>query len=338
MNRLAQYRTVSSVRQQSGLSLVELMISILLGLILVAGVIGVYLESKRNYVAEEEIARIQENGRFALNLLQREVMMAGFFGGTLKADEVTAAVVATDCAAGNWALDASIPLDFVSNYTGSANPVTTRGTTLTCLTPGDIQLNTDILIIKRTAGEPSLRRAVKSPGLSSSSADQWYLHYINYADTIQWTKSSPQAIGALASPDDGTAYWEAITRVLYIREFSETAADAVPTLCEAVLVANAMTSQCLVEGVEEMHVEFGIDSDSDGVPERYLATPTAAQMSTAVVARIYLLIRSVQTVPGYQDGKNYVLGSRAVAAKNDAFMRRVFTTTVQVRNAALPVG
>ena len=38
--------------RQSGLSLVELMISIVLGLLIVAGVIGVYLESKRNYAAE----------------------------------------------------------------------------------------------------------------------------------------------------------------------------------------------------------------------------------------------------------------------------------------------
>ena len=46
--------------RQRGLSLVELMRSIVLGLLIVAAVIGVYLESKRNYAAEEEVARIQE--------------------------------------------------------------------------------------------------------------------------------------------------------------------------------------------------------------------------------------------------------------------------------------
>lgn len=338
MSNLSRYQAAGTSRRQSGLSLVELMISILLGLILTLGVIAVYLESKRNYTAEEEIARIQENGRFALNLLQRELMMAGFFGGTLEADDITPVSVTTDCAAGNWALDPTVPLDFVGDYTGNSNPATTGGTTLTCLTNADIQQSSDMVIVKRTAGEPSLRLGETAPELSSSTDQQWYLHFINYADTKQWTKTTPAAIDGLSSPDDGIAYWEAYARVLYVREFSETSADGIPTLCELALVGDAMTSRCLVEGIEEMQVEFGIDSDSDGVPERYLASPTAAQLATAVVARIYLLVRSVQDVPGYEDKKSYVLGSRNVSAKNDGFMRRVFTTTVQIRNASLPVS
>lgn len=338
MSNISQGKLIARYGAQGGLSLVELLISILLGLVLIAGVIGVYLESKRNYAAEEEVARIQENGRFTLNLLQRELMMAGFFGGTLKAEDVAPVSVTTDCAAGDWALDPDVPLEFVNNHTGTSSPVTRNGTTLSCLGGGDIEPDTDVLTIKRTAGEPSLRRSVKAPGLGISNTQQWYLRYVNYGDDISWSKVSPAAITALASPDPGLSYWETYTRVFYIRSYSETSGDGIPTLCEWALDADAMTSRCLVEGIEDLHIEFGIDSNADGVADRYLDNPTSAQIATAVVARVYLLVRSLQTVAGYQNTKTYQLGSKAVAAKNDGYLRRVFTTTVQIRNAILPIG
>ena len=338
MSKISQGKLITRHDAQSGLTLVELLISILLGLVLIAGVIGVYLESKRNYAAEEEVARIQENGRFTLNLLQRELMMAGFIGGTLKAEDVAPVAVTTDCAASIWALDPQVPLEFVNNHTGTTNPVTGSGTTLTCLSGGDIESGTDVLTIKRTAGEPSLRRSVKAPGLSTSTTEQWYLRYDNYGGAISWSKVSPAAITALSSPDPGLSYWESYTRIFYIRSYSETSGDGIPTLCEWTLNADAMTSRCLVEGIEDLHIEFGVDANADGVADRYLDNPTSAQIATAVVARVYLLARSLQTVAGYQNTKTYQLGSKAVAAKNDGYMRRVFTTTVQIRNAILPVG
>jgi hypothetical protein len=325
-------------RRQGGLSLVELMISIVLGLLIVSAVIGVYLESKRNYAAEEEAARMQENGRFALNLLQRELMMAGFFGGTLEAQDVTPVAVTTDCAATDWALDPRIPLEFVNNHSGNANPQTSSGTTLTCLGGDTVEADTDVLTIKRTAGEPSLRRALPAPGLGTSVDAQWYLRFVNYGDEIAWAKISPAAIAALPSPALGLAYWEAFTRIFYVRAFSEAAGDGIPTLCEWSLIEDAMESRCLVEGIEDMQVEFGIDTNVDGVADRYLAAPTALEIETAVVARVYLLVRSLQELTDYQNTKTYQLGSKAVAAKNDGFMRRVFTTTVQIRNAVLPVS
>ena len=109
MKRISSRYPSYRCSRQSGLSLVELMISILLGLFVIAAVIGVYLESKRNYAAEEEVARIQENGRFGLNLLQRELMMAGFWGGTLEPEDVVPVAVTTDCVTGSiWALDPEI--------------------------------------------------------------------------------------------------------------------------------------------------------------------------------------------------------------------------------------
>ena len=68
-------------RCQRGLTLVELLVAMALGVILSGGVVAAYLGSKRHYVYEDQVARVQENGRYALQLLRRELAMAGFYGG-----------------------------------------------------------------------------------------------------------------------------------------------------------------------------------------------------------------------------------------------------------------
>ncbi len=65
---------------QNGLSLVELMISITLGLILMAGVLQLFLSSKVTFNAQEGISRIQESGRLAMNFIAKDVRSAGFTG------------------------------------------------------------------------------------------------------------------------------------------------------------------------------------------------------------------------------------------------------------------
>ena len=64
----------------SGFSLIELMIAMLIGLVILNGVIQVVISSKRSYLDNQAISQIQENARFALDTLSREVRMAGYFG------------------------------------------------------------------------------------------------------------------------------------------------------------------------------------------------------------------------------------------------------------------
>ena len=104
------------------------------------------------------------------------------------------------------------------------------------------------------------------------------------------------------------------------------------------LAGDAMTSRCLVEGVENMQLEFGIDTDADGVPNQYKSAPTGDEMRHAVAAKIHLILRSISKIPGHQDDKTYTLGQKILTAKHDPYLRRVFSTTVLLRNRIEPVG
>lgn len=67
-------------KSQQGLSLVELMVALLLGVILTSGVISVFITSKTSYNMNSGLGQVQEEGRFALQILQPIMVMAGNTG------------------------------------------------------------------------------------------------------------------------------------------------------------------------------------------------------------------------------------------------------------------
>lgn len=70
----------SFLPRQQGFSLVELMISLVLGLLLSAGVVTVFLSSKKAYQTQDAVSQIQENARFAEEFIARDTRMAGYSG------------------------------------------------------------------------------------------------------------------------------------------------------------------------------------------------------------------------------------------------------------------
>ncbi|WP_372381847.1 PilW family protein [Xanthomonas sp. NCPPB 1068] len=64
----------------TGLSLIELMIALLISSLLLLGVIQVFSASRTAYQLSQAIARNQENGRFAMDFLTRDIRMAGHAG------------------------------------------------------------------------------------------------------------------------------------------------------------------------------------------------------------------------------------------------------------------
>ena len=63
---------------QHGFSLIELMIAITLSLILMAGAMQFMASSRQTFELNGDISRIQENGRIAMDILVRELRMAGY--------------------------------------------------------------------------------------------------------------------------------------------------------------------------------------------------------------------------------------------------------------------
>lgn len=76
MNRTNQ--SPSLIQSQRGLTLIEIMVALVLSLFLIAGVIQLFLGSKQTYRFHDALSRLQENGRFALDTMARDIRMADF--------------------------------------------------------------------------------------------------------------------------------------------------------------------------------------------------------------------------------------------------------------------
>ncbi len=63
---------------QTGLSLIEIMIALLIGAFLIGGVLQIFIGSKQTYRMQENLSRLQENGRFALDFLAKDIRSAGY--------------------------------------------------------------------------------------------------------------------------------------------------------------------------------------------------------------------------------------------------------------------
>jgi type IV pilus assembly protein PilW len=66
--------------RQTGLTLIEIMIALLIGAFLLGGVLQIFLGSKQTYRMQDNLAKLQENGRFAMEFLAKDIRMAGYWG------------------------------------------------------------------------------------------------------------------------------------------------------------------------------------------------------------------------------------------------------------------
>src|SRR3970282_2307983 len=106
--------------------------------------------------------------------------------------------------------------------------------------------------------------------------------------------------------------------------------DGVPTLKRAELTGSGFTIVPLVEGVENLKLEYGIDANGDGMPEGYSTTPdtyggcvaaacAVANWRNVTMAKVYVLARNTEPSPGYTNSKTYTLDSATTFGSfNDA--------------------
>jgi type IV pilus assembly protein PilW len=327
--------------KQSGLSLVELMVALTIGVLITISILTVYINSSRNFAIDERYARMQENARYALRVLGEDLVMSDFWGQMISTDTIstTLSVTAGDCGDDPEIHNADSALLFNNQHDAGAVDQFTECATISA----QRQPDSDVILIKRVEGSPTARVCVDAAdtegdgataetittGTSSLVTGTVYLRTNGVSGSLIDDASSGNP------PTVGWSDWRYLPRVYFVRNHFETVGDGIPSLCRLDLDDTDLDAlSCLAQGIEDMHLEFGIDTDQDGTANRYTATPSTADMETAVSARIHVLMRSDQPVPYYTNTKTFLLGGVAIPSANDGFLRNVFSTTVALRNTA----
>jgi type IV pilus assembly protein PilW len=319
---------MKSIKYQAGVTIVELMIAMLLSVILGGAIISVFVNSTQSFKQDENILNMQDDARHALRQISFDISMAGHYADLVVPGVVTpdpSLVIGTDCGpAGqlNWmyrTTDAgtgdSLSITALDNATG-AQVVAAHS----CFLGGEVLPGTDVVAIKRVVGG-------SAAGLRNGGI------YLRTNGTVGLLYREPTVAPAIvvAPPN---ADWEFRPSIYYIRQFADVPGDGIPTLCRKVLTGAgpSMTTECLATGIENLQLEYGIDTSSDGQPNVFLSNPSLAQIQDVVTARIFVLARTTQTDTRYTNTKTFSISNSADYAPNDSFHRRVFSTSVSIQN------
>ncbi len=336
-------------KSEKGLSLVELMIALTLSLILVAGVIQLFVSSKATFNVNEAVSRIQENGRFALQFLQRDLRQAGY-KGCYTGDLATADNILNNAAAFSW--DVSQAVNGYDNVTGGS----VGSGAITGIVAG-----TDVVIVRGmdTDGIRLVPPYSDSAQLFTDPSATYFKDgdILMVTDCVQasiFQASNVQAAGGKmnvvhsnsgaftpgnSQPHLNNSYQDATVARLYTAAYYiRNNAYGIPSLYRSSLKSSGgntayLDAEELVEGVDTMQVLYGEDTTGDGIVNQYKKASAVTDWSRVLTLRIGLLVRSAGTVPGDKPSSYTVLDQ--TITPNDDRLRRLFSTTIALRNKTL---
>ncbi len=324
---------------QQGLTLVELLIAMTLGIILTYGVTEIYINSKQTYRSQDGLARMQESARFALDFISRDIRNSGYVGCS-NIKDITPTIVTTSPSIAAYTLNnvlnghqntggqnwtPSLPSG-VTSVVDDTDVITAAGAGQ-CSTPLTASMATvsDSVTIA-TANECGFSQNNIAVVANCSSADIF---------RITNTPSSGQiSHGDLAVPYTTDAASELLTYISNTYFIRNDATSGIPSLFVLDNTQNTGGNNpiALIEGVENLQIQYGIDTNADNVPEIYADASATTNWSQVVSARITLLMRSIEesNAPSYTfttggTTKTYTAGP----------LRKEFVSTVQIRNRGL---
>ena len=327
--------------RQRGVTLVELMVGMTLGLMVVAGLAVLFANSSRTSRELEGTTRQIENGRYAVDLLSQELAVAGYYGDVDRSSAVytTPDPCATALASLGW------------DTTSKSRPSAIEGRT-----PAELAALS--CASSPAAGNPAfvLRRLEATATPQASIDNSVGLVYVQTsqcnadpANTPYLVSNDKTALTLRNLACTGTGTGEArryLSRLYYVASCNEcagSAADTTPTLKRAELIGNAIVVTPLATGIERLAVEYGFDTNLDGVPDVYRTTLSGTSgapdntWTNVVTARVYVLARTAEETPTYSDSKTYALGlAGSFGPYNDHYKRKVFVTTAKLQNVAGP--
>jgi len=309
--------------RQKGFSLVELMISLVLGGLIIAAVGTVYLGSRQSFRTQDAMARMQEGARYVFETLSVDLRQVGFGCATVNTDPVDA----------TW-YNNLFKQPLLGYESGAGLPGTVTGEIA----------NTDALMVLRAdkSRESQLTSATTTATPHGVSAGGLVVITEVFKDATVYATSAASGSSVTlnagsASPCNPGAPVVAAANfmmlplsghIYYIRNN----AAGEPSLYRETLLANGTTeAQELVEGVENMQITYGLDTsqvslaecpDDNCSADVYVeaddpAMATVTNWNRVVSIRLILTMRTPET---------------GVGVGGDGRIRKPFTTTIAVRN------
>lgn len=350
MNSSAYARMFLNRQNQRGLSLVELMISITIGLLILTALTTLFVNQSRTRSELDKSNRMIDNGRYALEVLSENLRIAGFYGELDPSSVALPASIIDPCSTTPADMTAAIRL-----HVGGYNAATASSAIASppCILAASVLKNgSDILVLRRANTADPVAQTAATDGI----------HYIQVSN-CQFD-ATPFIIGNAAASFNlsqrnctaaNTAPFANVRRFIvqtYFISLNNNGSDGIPTLKRRELDpagTGVFITTPLVEGIEYLQVEYGVDGDSDGngvvdlavfdgVADSYVqACADVTCWANVVSVKLNIIARSIEPTTDYTDTKTYSLGlagSYTPSGNDRSYKRHAYTQVIRLVNPA----
>lgn len=368
-------------RRQRGLSLVELMIAMVLGLIVIGAAGQYYLANKITFNSQMQNGYLQESGRFALEFMARDIRVGGYSGCGSRRASFRPQVVRS------YLNSEAYPYDFrlgVSGYEatgtapgqtfalgatnpapgGSWTPALPSGTGVGASGIGARALpGSDVLVVRSMSPDAIPLVAPYTSG--SQVFAQNVPNEIRTGDIVAVTDCLQTQVfqatnvasggsrinivgsqGGSFSPGNRTNInargpvtnfgpGSEIARVRTFAYFVGQGSDGSPTLYREYLDGREVVTEELISQVESLQVTYGVDDSGNLVVDRFLTADAVDNWNSVLAVRVAILVRSPEEFAPEADATVYDVAGTRIDPVNDRRQRRVFESTVALRNRML---
>ncbi len=352
-------KTYPKHARQQGMTLIELMIALFVGAIMITGTLMLMLSAQRSRLTHEMLSQVQENGRIAISWIARDLRMTGNRGLTYTLSYMAKTTVpelqpsinggcfTTATQVMDWGL-ALLP-----TATGERTPavigennVSQSGSDVfgACIANGSAMANSDIVSTHYL--KPA---AVADTDLQAGNI---YVHSgLGKAILFQCPAAvSGSACAALLvdqrTDPSGTAYYPLVSRAYYVRSWSISANDNIPTLVRVELQGDGSTiTEPLMEGIQSLQLRYGIDNNDDGFVDQFksatdmpalnLASGLASDWSKIKSVKVDILATSLITDLRRGSGDTSASLAGETIVYPEKYLSKPFSTTITMRNARI---
>ena len=361
-----------TARRQRGMTLIEFMVTITIGMIMVAALATLIADQSGNRAEVDRAGRMIENGRYGIRAMTDDLQLAGYWGELNGPPQTTTPDLPGVC-------DAPTPAKVMEATRFHVQGLDGSTTVPSCLP--DYLANTDVLVVRHA--DPDTSSLETTPGTVDFAKLTNKIYYVqtglNSSGSaftslvgISVDQTTDAAAFNLMKKDKTTPakVRRVVARIYYVARCSVQASGScdsgdggnpIPTLKMRELGIDSSgnagwtTPVTIAEGIENMQVDYGVDSNGDGSVEVLAGANTDASSGYAsasyiaassgvgnepkdvwqnvLAVKIHLLARSLETSPGHTDDKTYSLGSGGVVTPTQTgYKRHVFVQSVRLVN------
>ncbi len=347
-------------RSQQGMSLIELLIAMIIGMLLTAGAIQLFISNKATYKIENSLSRLQETGRFVVEAMAREIRMAGYNGCSSRGN-ITPNVIANN----------PPPLAF-NNDNAVLGYNMTGVDSWTPAIPGNLLLSLQGIDSDGEA-DGDVINIMRMDECGASVSGNWEVTNANvkvsYPNTCEFDQNmavmvtdcqTADIFQITSNPNDtppeqtlthsnavntgnflGTTYGpdSQISVPRSSTFFIAPGANGEPSIFMAWWLSTDNDNTVdiddfdvreLAEGVEDLQILYGIDNAApDEYADTYVTADAVTDWTTVRSVRVNLLLRSEDRVT---EEPRTITFNGATVGGGDNRLRMIYTATVSVRN------